>query len=149
MAEVVAGAFGITTFGLQIGKRLYELKQLYDCIKSAPEEIKTLLNECDRLNKVLTHNATLVNQIASILPANDVWLDCHRSCETALNGLNNITYDLEKRVVKSKVRGSIKTVFEKDEISKQKEQLRTAKDDLLLAMQCLNTYVYAHYCLSV
>lgn len=57
MVEAVASIVGIATFGMQIGEQLDKLRQLYGLFRTAPEESTTLLRDCERLGKLLNHNA--------------------------------------------------------------------------------------------
>ena len=141
MAEVAASILGITTFGLQIGKRLYELRQLYSSIKSASEDIAHLLDECDRLNGILSTGLTHASQIASLLSSGIHLADCQSSCQTALTKLDGIARDLTQGISKAKLRGSFKAVLQHDTLDKLKARIDSTRTDLLLALQCLNMFL--------
>lgn len=141
MAEAVASIVGITAFSLQIGERLYKVKELYVSIKSAPDEIAALLQDCERLSKILCHNASQLAQVATLVPTSTAYNDCQESCSAALQKLDAIARELEEQIGRSRFTGSVRALLRQDVIMKQKTRFGTVRDDLILALQSLNMFV--------
>lgn len=141
MAEAVASIIGIATFSVQVGEQLYKVRQLYEAIKTAPEDITALLQDCERLSKLLSHNATQSAQFAGLVPPSTSWHDCQESCNSALRKLEAIARELDQQIGKSRFTGSVKTLLRQDAVAKQKSRLSNVRDDLLLALQSLNMCV--------
>lgn len=144
MAEVVASALGITTFGFQIGQKLYELTRLYKDFASAPGDIEAIVADCERLTGLLDALKSQWSLVGSLLSSDPVLDKCCANCEGALGKLDSIARDLKSRISKSRVKGSMKALLRKDELFKQREQLRTAKEDILIASQIMDRLVHAH-----
>jgi len=142
MAEAIASVFGIITFVTQIGVRLFELREFYKQVKSAPSDIETLLSDCERLDRALDGLKLQCRQIASLGIPNTVYNECLDSCGTALRKLESVAAELRSGMSKSKFMGSLEAFLRKDEVCKQKEQLRTAKVDVLFASQILSKSVH-------
>lgn len=144
MAEAVASGFGITTFGFQIGMRLYELRGLYKEFSAVPADVDALLVECARFARIIADVESQPNLVTSCRTSSTVFDECRTSCKAVLGVLDGIAQDLKSRTSKSKVKGSIKALLRKDELSKLKEQLRTTKEDFLIAWQIVNRSVHTH-----
>lgn len=142
MAEAVASIVGIATFGMQIGEKLYKLRQLYGLFRTAPEEITTLLRDCERLGKLLNHNAAQFVQVAALVSPNGACYDCQESCTAALLGLEVIAQELDQQISRSRFTGSVKALLRQDAVTKQRIRLNNVRDDLSLALQSLNMLVY-------
>jgi len=138
MADVVASSFGIITFGLQVGKRISELKDTWASIKSAPADIAFLLNECNRVHGILLAGIVQADLISHLLPPDHRLSECHVQCEVALVKLNDAATHLEQKIAQNALRGAYRVHRQRDTISKFKDQLETAKLDLVLAQQSLH-----------
>jgi len=121
MAEIIASAFGITTFGLQITKKVYELRELYKEIKSAPEDISTILTECEQLALVLDNCESQFKAVAGLLPSSAIVNIGFDPCKAALEKLDTVARDLSCSIKTSRIKGSIKVLLQRDELSKQKK----------------------------
>jgi len=141
MAEVVASIVGIATFGMQIGEKLYKLRQLYESFQTAPEDIAILLRDCERFSKLLSLNASQSTQFADFLPPDTAWYDCQENCSAALQKLNEIACELDQNIGRSRFTGSVKALLRQDAITKQRSRLNNVRDDLSLALQSLNMFV--------
>ena len=141
MAEVVASIVGIATFGMQIGEQLYKLRQLYESLRTAPEDIAILLQDCERFSKLLSHNASQSTQFATLVSPDTAWYDCQENCKAALQKLEDIARELDQQIGRSRITGSVKALLRQDAITKQKSRLSNVRDDLSLALQSLNMSV--------
>jgi len=143
MAELAASIIGITTFGAQIGNQVYKLRALYKEFSSAPADIEFLLLECDRLDRVVDELKSQGNLIAGLGFSNSVFDQCCASCRAVLDVLDGIARDLESRRSKSRIKGSFTTLLRKDELSKHRDRLTTAKEDVIMAKSILDRLVHA------
>jgi len=128
--EPVASSFAIITFGAQITKQLYELRGLYKEFLAAPGDIDNILTDCERYARVLEELELQWRAIQGLIPGNLVFDECNATGKAALDKLDAIARNLKAKTSKSRVKGSIRTILLQDEISKQKDQIRTAKEDI-------------------
>ena len=141
IAGFAASILGITTFGVQTGKALLELKAVVESIKDAPEDVKELIKELTHLQDVLLSIQTQQTQFSPHALSLPIWDESLRRCQAASTDLETITGDLQKHIHRSKLRGSIKTVFRKELIAKYQNRLACAKTTLLLAQSTFITSV--------
>ncbi|KAF8859458.1 hypothetical protein BDZ45DRAFT_801586 [Acephala macrosclerotiorum] len=129
MAEVglIASGMGIASLGIQIGSGIIRLKQLWDDVKDAPEEIRYLLEEIDTLNEVLS---TIDD--SDLLPSTAKSLEL---CSRGAKLLQSIVQELEASMAKGKKLGGFKCVLKRGTIDRLRERLKSAVMMLTLSYQ--------------
>ncbi|KAE8452633.1 hypothetical protein EG329_013892 [Mollisiaceae sp. DMI_Dod_QoI] len=119
MAEIglIASGMGIASLGIQIGSGIIKLKQLWDDVKDAPEEIQYLLDEIETLSQVLSavdDNEGLPQSAAKSLEL----------CSKGATLLKSILDDLQASVGKRKRLGGLKSVLKKGTVDRLRERLK-------------------------
>ncbi|KIW89809.1 uncharacterized protein Z519_09238 [Cladophialophora bantiana CBS 173.52] len=128
----MAETLGVIAAALELGKVALELKQVCSSVKHAPENVQQLLEELEALEEVLQAIAEQ-EAIASTYTSTAVTQKCRRRCEKALKNLIPVCKNLLNNIKQSKIRGSIKSVFQKDFLERAKQDIEGAKTNLLLA----------------
>ncbi|CZR66958.1 uncharacterized protein PAC_16857 [Phialocephala subalpina] len=119
MAEVglIASGMGIASLGIQIGSGIIKLKQLWDDVKDAPEEIQYLLEEID-----------MCSQVLSAVDDDDLPPSATKSLELCLRVarlLKATVEELEASLAKRKRLGGFKCVLKRGAIDKLRERLKS------------------------
>lgn len=129
MAEVglIASGMGIASLGIQIGSGIIRLKQLWDDVKDAPEEIRYILEEIETLNEVLS---TVDDN--DLLPSTTKTLEL---CSKGAKLLQSTIQELEASMTKRKKLGGLKCVLKRGTIDTLRERLKSAVMMLTLSYQ--------------
>ena len=133
MAEVAASIVGLAAFGAQCANGVIELRQLVRSIKGAPHEVTRLLDDIALLQQILQDLERRHNAFAFFSPPDAIWEATRRQCETAAEDLEGICSEMLNLIHKSRTRGSVRSVFQRDVVVRNQERLKSIKLDLLLA----------------
>jgi len=142
MSKVIVDPSEVTTFGSQIAKKLGELRELYKEHATTSSDIEALLADCERRACVLDALESQSRLISDLLPPNPLYDECRACCKVALNKLDLVARYLGCSRTGSKLTKSVKSLFRQQELSKQKDELKSVKDDIVLASQALDRLVY-------
>ncbi len=129
MAELglIASGMGIASLGIQIGSGIIKLKQLWDDVKDAPEEIQYLLDEIETLSQVLS--AVDDDDNLPLSAAKRLEL-----CSKGANLLKSLLEELQASVGKRKRLGGLKNVLKKGTVERLRERLKSAV--MMLNLSC-------------
>ena len=153
MAEVlgvVASGIAVSQIAGQVTKSIFKLKQYWDQVQDAPDEIKYLLREIDSLNLILNHiQSDKATQTTSSIPVDNLCIQQSlQFCKEGADELRGLVDELAgkidcKRGWRKKV-GSVKVVLKKDDIKKLKKRMKHAVQLLQLSYQWHTKYVHAY-----
>ncbi|THV53952.1 hypothetical protein BGAL_0038g00300 [Botrytis galanthina] len=133
MAEIgiIASGMGVASLGLQLMDGVRKLKQFWDEVKEAPEDIQYALEELDALSLVLSDIHTSNSNLPSIASATVT--KCLELCRRGTDILNTTVKDLNGAISKRRKIGSAKVVLKKDTLDKFRNRLRDAQYMLMLS----------------
>jgi hypothetical protein len=149
MAEViglVASGISIAQIAGQVTSSIAKIKEFWDQVKAAPDDISYLLLEMDSFSLILQHirDDLEQNALPEIVFNNDGVRQSLELCRSGAVELEELTNELtskldEKSGLRRKI-GSIKTVLKQDDIKRLKRKLKNAIRLLSLAYQCHTRY---------
>ncbi|KAF7931719.1 uncharacterized protein EAE98_004455 [Botrytis deweyae] len=145
MAEIgiIASGMGVASLGLQLMDGVRKLKQFWDEVKEAPEDIQYALEELDALSLVLSDIHTSNSNLPSIPSATVT--RCSELCRRGTDILNTIVKDLNVAISKRRKIGSAKVVLKKDTLDKFRNRLRDAQYMLMLSRQTYSDALQTEY----
>jgi hypothetical protein len=150
MAEVigiVSGAITFATVLVQIGNTITTLKESYDDLRDAPDDLRKLVQEIELFGFILADiREDLSRSPNPALGNNKHALKSFTLCEEAAKELDTVCTDIV-REMKSPNRlhrsfKSIKVVLQKGKIEKHKTHLQNVIQLLMLSQQCYTRYVF-------
>ncbi|OQD98846.1 hypothetical protein PENSOL_c008G11130 [Penicillium solitum] len=145
MAEAIGIASGAITFAtvvVQVGQSILTLKNCWDEMRDAPEDIRKLVREIELLGLILADIEDDLSQdsIYSALQDNKHALKSFNLCKDAAEDLNAICMDLSRDVhPSSRMRRSYKAlriVMQNGKIEKYRSRLQNVIQLLTLSQQC-------------
>ncbi|KAJ5955478.1 hypothetical protein N7501_009757 [Penicillium viridicatum] len=145
MAEAIGIASGAITFAtvvVQVGQSILTLKNCWDEMRDAPEDIRKLVKEIELLGLILADIEDDLSQdsIYSALEDNKHALKSFKLCKDAADDLDAICMDLSRDVhSSSRMRRSykvLKIVMQNGKIEKYRSRLQNAIQLLTLSQQC-------------
>ncbi|KAF7900456.1 uncharacterized protein EAF01_007758 [Botrytis porri] len=145
MAEIgiIASGMGVASMGLQLMDGIRKLKQFWDEVKEAPEDIQYTLEELDALSLVLS-DMHITNSNLPSIPSATV-TKCLELCRRGTNILNTTVNDLNRAISKRRKIGSAKVVLKKDTLDKFRNRLRDAQYMLILSQQTYSDALQLEY----
>ncbi|TGO53322.1 hypothetical protein BOTNAR_0298g00060 [Botryotinia narcissicola] len=145
MAEIgiIASGMGIASLGLQLMDGVRKLKQFWDEVKEAPEDIQYALEELEALSLVLSDIHTSNSNLPSIPSATVT--RCLELCRRGTDILNTTVKDLNGAISKRRKIGSAKVVLKKDALDKFRNRLRDAQYMLMLSRQTYSDALQMEY----
>jgi hypothetical protein len=140
MAEVgiIASGMGIASLGLQLLDNVKKLKEFWDSVKEAPDDVRHALVELEILRTIIDAIPKNDSDMPAISAASSA--KCLELCYRVLDLLEALLKDMNQRIEKRLTRGSIRVVLKKGTIDRFRDRLRNAQDMLVL---CRQTYVDA------
>ncbi|PQE31419.1 Ankyrin repeat-containing domain protein [Rutstroemia sp. NJR-2017a WRK4] len=135
MAEVVASGMGIASLGLQLLDNVKKLKEFWDSVKEAPDDVRHALIELEILRTIIDAIPKNDSDMPAISAASSA--RCLELCYQVLDLLEALMKDMNQRIEKRLTRGSIRVVLKKGTIDRFRGRLRNAQDMLVL---CRQTY---------
>ncbi|KAM3077073.1 hypothetical protein ACMFMF_004989 [Clarireedia jacksonii] len=140
MAEVgiIASGMGIASLGLQLLDNVKKLKEFWDSVKEAPDDVRHALTELEILRTIIDAIPKNDADMPAIPAASSA--ECLKLCYQVLTLLEELLRDMSQRIEKRITRGSIRVVLKKGTIDKFRDRLRNAQDMLVL---CRQTYLDA------
>jgi hypothetical protein len=137
MAEML----GIASLAIQIGDSIVKLKDFWNAIKEAPEEVKYIIEEIEILSLVLLEigangNEDDMAQISSASSKKYLGL-CRRGAEI----LGTVVRQAEQEIAKKKRIGSAKMVLKKGLLDTLRDRLKTVQFMLMLSNQTYSEQV--------
>lgn len=145
MAEAIGIASGAITFAtvvVQVGQSILTLKNCWDEMRDAPEDIRKLVREIELLGLILADIEDDLSQdsIYSALEDNKHALKSFNLCKDAADDLDAICIDLSRDVhPSSRIRRSYKAlriVMQNGKIEKYRSRLQNVIQLLTLSQQC-------------
>ncbi|KAF4764216.1 hypothetical protein HAV15_001416 [Penicillium sp. str.  len=145
MAEAIGIASGAITFAtvvVQVGQSILTLKNCWDEMRDAPEDIRKLVREIELLSLILADIEDDLSQdsIYSALQDNKHALKSFNLCKDAADDLDGICMDLSRDVhPSSRMRRSYKAlriVMQNGKIEKYRSRLQNVIQLLTLSQQC-------------
>ncbi|KAF5874449.1 uncharacterized protein Bfra_004457 [Botrytis fragariae] len=145
MAEIgiIASGMGVASLGLQLMDGVRKLKQFWDEVKEAPEDIQYTLEELDALSLVLSDIHTSMSNLPSIPSATVT--KCLELCRRGTDILNTTVKDLNGAISKRRKIGSAKVILKKDTLDKFRNRLRDAQYMLVLSRQTYSDALQMEY----
>ncbi|KAK6610029.1 ankyrin repeat-containing protein [Botrytis cinerea] len=145
MAEigVIASGMGVASLGLQLMDGIRKLKQFWDEVKEAPEDIQYTLEELETLSLILSDIQTSDSNMPSIPSATAT--RCLELCRRGTDILNTTVKDLNGAISKRRKIGSAKVVLKKDTLEKFRNRLRDAQYMLMLSRQTYSDALQMEY----
>ncbi|KAF7901113.1 hypothetical protein EAF00_003334 [Botryotinia globosa] len=145
MAEIgiIASGMGIASLGLQLMDGVRKLKEFWDEVKEAPEDIQYALEELEALSLVLSDIHTSNSNLPSIPSATVT--RCLELCRRGTDILNTTVKDLNGAISKRRKIGSAKVVLKKDTLDKFRNRLRDAQYMLMLSRQTYSDALQMEY----
>ena len=134
MAEglgIAAGAVGIVSLAIQLTECATTIRQFYNLVKDAPQTLEDIAYDLDiyvRVFTTLDHD----QQAYSYLDSTILKLCVYR-CARAVEGVRVISDSLRTTMHTSKLKGQLRTVFNRSELKRLCEQLNNAQISLALA----------------
>ena len=139
---VISGGITIAALAAQVTSSVAKLKQYWDLIQDAPEEIRYLIEEVEDLSLLLAdiEEDQIRNPISSIILDITSASRCLDHCKRGADRLRELVEDLGANLNSSnnlkKKWGSAKVLLRKDKIEKYKTDLERAVRLLSLSHQC-------------
>ncbi|KAF7944666.1 uncharacterized protein EAE97_005299 [Botrytis byssoidea] len=145
MAEIgiIASGMGVASLGLQLMDGVRKLKQFWDEVKEASEDIQYALEELDALSLVLSDIHTSNSNLPSIPSATVT--RCLELCRRGTDILNTTVKDLNGAISKRRKIGSAKVVLKQDTLDKFRNRLRDAQYMLMLSRQTYSDALQMEY----
>ncbi|RDW81872.1 hypothetical protein BP6252_02984 [Coleophoma cylindrospora] len=140
MAEVlavVASGMSVVSLAVQFADSFQKLKDFYDRISEAPEEIRLALEQVEILSLILEDiDRDLQQSVSSSSAIKVAAMKSLRICAMANQDLLSLVQKLGEGMAEGKKRTSLKAAFKKDNIELFRMRLENAKSTMLLAHQC-------------
>jgi hypothetical protein len=142
MAEVlgvVASGIAVGTLAAKVAKTTVKLKDVWQQVKDAPDDISHLLREIECFELILNETCQTLS-LPGMLFDNACLQKPIKLCAEALDDLSELVDEMAdkietKRKWKEKM-GSLKIVLKKDEVDRVKGRLESAIRLLSMAYQC-------------
>jgi hypothetical protein len=134
MAEafgVAAGAIGVVSLSIQLAESLHKVKSFYESVKNAPPQVAELIEEIEIMQDILGDLET-GSQGASVA-STPTMRRCMKVADGATKRFTVFATELQNRIKKSKYRGGIKFLLNRDDIKQMLDQLERTKSSLSLA----------------
>jgi hypothetical protein len=150
MAEVigiVSGAITFATVLVQIGNTIATLKECYDNLRDAPDDLRKLVQEIELFGFILTDIGEDLSQSPNpALGNNKHALKSFTLCKDAAKELDIVCTDIVREIKSpNRLRRSLKSVrivLQKGKIEKHKTHLQHAIQLLMLSQQCYTRYTF-------
>jgi len=143
MAElgVAASAISVASIAIQVGDSIIKLKDFWNHVKEAPEEIKWLMEEIQNLGLVLSgvESSKAHNDPLHLEPA--FANRCLELCRKGASILEAVVKEADEEIRKRRKVGGVKAVLKKGTIERLKERLRSSQLMLMLSNQAYSEYV--------
>jgi hypothetical protein len=139
MAEILAivsGGVSIASFAVQISEKVIQIKRFLDTVKSAPLEVKELLEEIEILNETLLDLEEQNHQTVD----DRVIKCCESHCRQAAQLIAELLNGLLDKIGKRRSRGSISFAFKRGDIDQIFGRLERIKSTLGLAILRMHMY---------
>jgi hypothetical protein len=152
MAEVIGVVSGAITFAtvlVQIGNTISSLKECYDSLCDAPDNLRKLVREIELFGYILAAIGEDLSQSPNTALGNNKHaLRSFTLCKDAAKELDIVCTDLV-RETKSPNRlrrslKSVKIVLQRGKIEKHRTHLQHAIQLLILSQQCYVRYIFQH-----
>jgi hypothetical protein len=138
MAEilgVVASGISIASIAIQIGESALKLKEFWDTVKEAPEEIKYLIDEIETLSLILSDIGNSEQQGDLPLVGKESAKKSLEFCQKGAAILKGVVKELDEKIAKGKRIGGFKAALKKNVTEKLRDRLRSAQFMLMLSNQ--------------
>lgn len=130
MAEligVLSSGAGIASLAIQISQQVREMKDFVRCLKSAPEDINSLVNEISILNELLFTSAS------SFELHSDTGDRCGQLCRKAAEFLSDSLKVSQQKLDRQKLWGRIEFVLKRGDLEKCVGKLERTRNMLQFA----------------
>lgn len=138
MAEII----GATAASIEIAKTIFQLKEKFQTIKSASNEVRALVDETARLNNLLLFLSRQQTRISPNVQPIPELVDIHDLCHTAANDLLQCVKGLDVEVQRAKLLGPFKIMIKEKAIEAFRQRLESAKLSLVIAQNAFSKYAY-------
>ena len=135
MLGIVASGMGIASLAIQIGDSLIKLKDFWDAVKEAPEEVKYLIEEIETLSLVLSEIDANANEDDMVQIGSAASRKCLDLCRRGAAVLGTVVGQAEQEIAKKRRIGSVKMVLKKGLVDTLKDRLKTVQLMLMLSHQ--------------
>jgi hypothetical protein len=129
---IVAGGIGIVSFVVRTGDSLVKLKDFARSTKNAPEELTSLIQGIENLNRNLKVIGTRAKQF-SISDGDDVIDKPLHSCHRAAQDFYQVARSLEQEIIVGSQKARFKFAHKKQFLKDLRTRLEETKQDVLIA----------------
>jgi hypothetical protein len=150
MAEVigiVSGAITFATVIVQIRNTITTLKECYDDLRDAPDDLRKLVREIELFGFIVADIGEALSQSPNLaLGTSKYALKSFTLCKEAANELDTVCTDIVREMRSpNRLRRSLKSVMivlQKGKIEKHKDHLKNVIRLLMLSQQCYARYIF-------
>lgn len=133
-------AIGTIASVLQLVELSLKLRRLCSEIRSAPSELKDLVEEVVVLSDMLHDVGSMETVNGAASAYGKPWRKCCRLFENSSTLMTKLVTDLEDQLKLHKITGNIRVWLKRDELSRYKERLERCKSTMNLALQVYSQY---------
>ena len=134
--SAAASGMAVVSLAFQLGESLKHLRDFWDSVKEAPDDIHAIQEDLGLLSAVL---AEMANEVQESGP-DQTLMRALKACRDKVNKLTNITNDMEPGFASRSLRirkwTAFKAVLKSEKIHKFQKVLEGVKSTLILAQQC-------------
>lgn len=151
MIGVVSGALTFATVVAQVTKSIIQIKDCWDQVRDAPDDLKRLIREVEIFGSILTdiEEDLSKDSVAGVLKGSNHALQSLELCREAAGDLETVSEDLNNEI--QPARGlkrsyvSLKIVIKKGNIEKYRIRLGSATRLLSLSQQCYTRFASTYF----
>jgi hypothetical protein len=132
MLGTVASGLGIASFAIQLVDSIKEIKDFFESVKEAPEDVKIAIRHIEIISKILS-DIRFGDEIPQISPATA--LECSELCRSSLNVLKGVITEFQRCMNMHRRFGAVKFVLQKEKLEKLTKRLESAQFMLLISHQ--------------
>jgi len=138
MAEllgVVASGISVASLAIQVVDSVLKLRECWDAIKNAPEDIRYLIDEIETLSLILSDVGNNETQGDLPLIGQESAKRSLELCQKGSDILHEVVKGLDDQIGKGKKIGGFKAILKKGTIERLRDRLRSAQFMLMLSNQ--------------
>jgi hypothetical protein len=132
--SIVAGGMRIASLAIQISDNIAKLKDFWNAVKEAPEDVKYLTEEIETLSLILSEIGASQNEEEAVQIGSASATKCLDLCRRGTELLSAVVRQADAEIAKRKRFGSVKIVL-KGLIETLKDRLKTVQFMLMLLNQ--------------
>jgi hypothetical protein len=135
MLGIVASGIGVASLAIQIGDSVMKLKDFWNAVKEAPEEVNYLIEEIETLSLVLSEIGANGDNDDTAQIGSASSKKCLDLCRRGAEVLSTVVKEAEQEIAKKKRIGSVKMALKKGLVDSLRDRLKTVQFMLMLSNQ--------------